>query len=497
MPQRAFTADEKQRFAKVVASWIVLKDGKAERILKLDLHKQRHEEIVTPAVMTRHEVLMMAIFDELPRKPPTGQSLVAGFKKALAFVRSEAAASSDACGKDHSWSKNEGEKLHMCWRYMWNAMRRSSGSRCYAIGRLKACFVGKRGPLTDAEAGELECSSDAWSDVLELDASDPEPSAASAGAVILDDSPSPQRPPIAAPPSQPVQRKLTAHISIASDAAASPPRPPSAAPSAVVQSSGTPRRALRQKTSWPPSPGAAQVVPHSKFVLPPPSFVEMTPAERTLASHRIRVMTPVGMRSTDMQGRPRKAMKAMKGRAMKGKRSKKPATAMKGTAMKGKPMKSRRSAASSDEAGAPRVIVPRDSGSRETMDVLADEAGAPRLDQVPMEFDSKPMDFADDADSRQWAMETLKMKGFGSLKPSQQANHAAARVRKQEVKTRPGQALIQILREGKIMGQITVSQYGREDIMFAGNLLLFLTGAGYSKEDFCRVKKTLVPSSAD
>ena len=155
-------------------------------------------------------------------------------------------------------------------------------------------------------------------------------------------------------------------------------------------------------------------------------------------------MTPVGMKNTDMQGRPRKAMKAMKGRAMKGKRSKKPATAMKGTAMKGKPMKS------SDEAGAPRVIVPRDSGSRETMDVLADEAGAPRLDQVPMEFDSKPMDFADDADSRQWAMETLKMKGFGSLKPSQQANHAAARVRKQEVKTRPGQALIQILREAKL-----------------------------------------------
>ena len=89
MPPRAFTADEKQRFAKVVASWIVLKDGKAERILKLDLHKQRHEEIVTPAVMTRHEVLMMAIFDELPRKPPTGQSLVAGFKKALVLVRSK------------------------------------------------------------------------------------------------------------------------------------------------------------------------------------------------------------------------------------------------------------------------------------------------------------------------------------------------------------------------------------------------------------------------
>jgi len=215
-------------------------------------------------------------------------------------------------------------------------------------------------------------------------------------------------------------------------------------------------------------------------------------------------MTPVGMRSTDMQGRPRKAMKAMKGRAMKGKRSKKPATAMKGTAMKGKPATAMKGTAmkgkpmkSSDEAGAPRVIVPRDSGSRETMDVLADEAGAPRLDQVPMEFDSKPMDFADDADSRQWAMETLKMKGFGSLKPSQQANHAAARVRKQEVKTRPGQALIQILREGKIMGQITVSQYGREDIMFAGHLLLFLSGAGYSKEDFSRVKKTLVPSSAD
>ena len=115
----------------------------------------------------------------------------------------------------------------------------------------------------------------------------------------------------------------------------------------------------------------------------------------------------------------------------------------------------------------------------------------------PMEFDSEPMDFADDADSRQWAMETLKMKGFGSLKPSQQANHAAARVRKQEVKTRPGQALIQLLREGKIMGQITVSQYGREDIMFAGNLLLFLSGAGYSKEDFCRVKKALAPSNAD
>ena len=56
---RALSADDQGALAQIISSWVTFdKDNKPEKLVLLDFHKQRGEDIVTRAVITRHEALI-------------------------------------------------------------------------------------------------------------------------------------------------------------------------------------------------------------------------------------------------------------------------------------------------------------------------------------------------------------------------------------------------------------------------------------------------------
>ena len=61
------------------------------------------------------------------------------------------------------------------------------------------------------------------------------------------------------------------------------------------------------------------------------------------------------------------------------------------------------------------------------------------------------------------------------LKPELKPMHKEARLRKQEVNSRPNNRLIQILLQGRAQGQVTETAFGPR-VMYAANLLCFLAG---------------------
>ena len=66
-----------------------------------------------------------------------------------------------------------------------------------------------------------------------------------------------------------------------------------------------------------------------------------------------------------------------------------------------------------------------------------------------------------------------------------------------EVKSRPGNRLIQITVSGKVVGQVTEKAYKEEGVMFAAVLLLYVVGAGFSKDVFTALKTGLLGEVAD
>ena len=183
-----------------------------------------------------------------------------------------------------AWAKSEGEKLHMCWRYVWDNLRRSDGSRCFALGRLKACFLDVSGTQADEESATEVEDEEAEMPVVtdtddEAEASHAEPSA-SGNVVTIENE---EAAVIQKSPTRLRGRKLSAQVSLISIDSwpRSPPRRP---PPSTFES--PPSTRLRRKTrsdppSPPPGPESTIYPPAapspSSFVLPPPAHVQMTP----------------------------------------------------------------------------------------------------------------------------------------------------------------------------------------------------------------------------
>ena len=166
--------------AKIVSSFVTLSERtkKPMKLLKLERHRTRDEEIVNGAVLTRHEILLTKTFTSFPRGPPSKSSVACALRDGA-----------NAVCDDHrdvmppskfAWSRDEAEKLLMAWRYVWLYAGRSEGSRCLALGRLKACFLqhAKRTALDDVYHSSGSDTEVVDPEVVEaeadVDSSDPE-----------------------------------------------------------------------------------------------------------------------------------------------------------------------------------------------------------------------------------------------------------------------------------------------------------------------------------
>ena len=65
-------------------------------------------------------------------------------------------------------------------------------------------------------------------------------------------------------------------------------------------------------------------------------------------------------------------------------------------------------------------------------------------------WDADPMDFRFE-EHREWATDQLRKRGFGRVKPQQEPQHGAGKLRTVEVKRRPGNELVQIAVAKKVM----------------------------------------------
>ena len=303
----------------------------------------------------------MEIWSAFPHAAPAKSSLRQAFDKAGDSVDlSKWSKDGIAGGQDKQikWSRDESDKLHMCWRYGWGAYIRAPTSRDYALNHIKSAFDQDRVPPTECAVTNLDAVDEIESrpsaddgqlvacnvemtegtgktDVVELVCDDGESSGSAV--VILDDS----------PPSSQCRRRLRQKMSdpVSVDESESPKKkirsgttPPSAA--------GRPRLAA---AALPPRPQAADPAPPASppprscrsvswadqiSILPPPAHVLMTPPDRlkkrirtSLATPRSKAQSPElestkqgnkGDNPRKAKDAPVKAMKAKRANAMKG-----------------------------------------------------------------------------------------------------------------------------------------------------------------------------------
>jgi hypothetical protein len=133
---RALTKAQQALLAKIVAGFVTFdKEGcKPRKLLRLERHKKRDEEVVTPGVLTRHEIFLTQVFDEISRGVPSRGSIQQALLDGVAVHN----AGPSVVLSKIAWARDEAEQLAMVWRYVW--FSRGEGSRCLACGRLKACL---------------------------------------------------------------------------------------------------------------------------------------------------------------------------------------------------------------------------------------------------------------------------------------------------------------------------------------------------------------------
>ena len=484
--QKALSPEGQNKLAGVLADWISFDPGdRPEALTTLDWHRKRQEQIVTKAVLSRHEPLLQSIFEALPRSPPNKMSMWPALLEACA--RHDRLRETTASRL--SWAKDECEKLWMIWRYVWSSLGRSDGSRCYSAGRLKTIFLPSLGPLSDGQvtrlSGEVSVGSRSPSyspspsrrePAVELVCESPEPAAASGKAPekasekasVKAGKPSEKASVKAGKPSKLASRRrsLVRNISVQSVPSSAPGSPPPhAVGSLEAESPRTPP--ARKRGRSPP-------LSLEKFLVPAPRHVACTPVPKG----RIRLMTPVT-----------KAKKGKKGKKGKGKKSKseekapvvKASTVTKGTkapVVKAPPMKA--------------MKAPTRTGATSKR-ATGGHDGGPSSGEF-MGWEAPTMDFTH-AGAREWAENIVKTRGLlkADHTPEQTPNHSACKLRKLEQASRENSRLIQVVRDGRLLGQVTEKAFSKaQGVMFASSVLQFVGGEGYSKEAFMHCKQNLL-----
>ena len=107
--------------------------------------------------------------------------------------------------------------------------------------------------------------------------------------------------------------------------------------------------------------------------------------------------------------------------------------------------------------------------------------------------DEPAKDFANSAADRQWGADSLKTytRALKIAKPNDPADHANCSLHK--LKERKS-CIVKIMKNRKTFGQVTLGQY-KERIMSTANVLLFAAGAGYSEDQWGKVKVAIRSSA--
>ena len=469
-----------------MASWISFDSAdKPEKLTTLDYHNSRYETIVTKPVISRHEALLAAIFDLFPLPPLTRMCIVPALRDGI----DRHFDSVGPCHAKFARSKDEAEKIHMIWRYVYSALHRSDGSRCYALSRMKQCFMGPLGPLHEQGARVTS-------------AADSSPSSSPDRNVVVLNSPSPE--PTSKPSCRALQRNISLQ-SVSSEASAehispwvppptrkhAPPQspPPSREPAEPMTQTPLARKQGRSPLAESLEKGPRPAAAGPKFVVLPPKHVACTPG-------RIRMM------STPTVAPPMKAMKGLgrkNKKGKKGKSAKEKASVVKasGKASEKASVKASEKPASVKAAGrgaskSASATTKRKSTSEMPIRKAAGGGASSGGLSPPMGFDTEPMDFTKESHCK-WANDVLKSRNLLENVPQvTDPDHGAVRIRKQDVKSRPGNKLIQVLCAGKVWGQCTEASYAEEGVMFAASVLQFVAGQGYSKEAWLSVKQKLL-----
>ena len=455
--ERSLTGDEQECIANIIKNHIKLDvRSRPKPLYTLDVDKNKNQEIVTKAVLSRHLKELRELFSAVPRAPPSRASLAPAICGGL-----ERASEFPAEGS-FQYSKDEAEKLCMIWRYVRDSLTRGRTSRDFALNTLKAIFL---------EAGDPGPAAD---EACEVGSSETE---------VEQEPPREPEPPREAP--QPVPRRRLARkeslVSVASVASVATSVAASAASARTPKKNG-PDRSLRSHLQ------------SLAFAIAPPNVpLEMTPNVRK----KVRFMTPA-MKKSAMKKKKKKKKKVVEKRpAMK-------TSAMKeSTAMKSLPTRmDTEDVVDVEDEKTPAMKTPAmktSATSAMKTSAKSTAVGDDAEDETkygPGFFifrDEPAKDFANSAADRQWGADSLKTytRALKIAKPNDPADHANCSLRK--LKERKS-CIVKIMKNRKTFGQVTLGQY-KERIMSTANVLLFAAGAGYSEDQWGKVKVAIRSSA--
>ena len=175
----------------------------------LNVDEKQSEERVTPQTITGHVDFLARVLEAFPRRPYKEPLIVKAFKRYRSLSQR---------GKHDAWCAEEGQKLHMVWRWIWTSFKRSPAQfKNDEVKRPKRILAGGSDSISgvpddsnprriNVVADDMEELSDESQsdDGVELVANASEDESRSNTSDIAE---------VAAPPTR---RQLRAHISIAS-----------------------------------------------------------------------------------------------------------------------------------------------------------------------------------------------------------------------------------------------------------------------------------------
>ena len=130
MPGFKFSGPKQNKFVTLVL-------GQACRVFPgaalIELCKREGEEVATVKTLSRCRDFFQEVLKEFPHGPPVQASL----ERAL-LLYSKSPDCMVAAQRSPTWARDEAEKIHMCWRFVWNCWKRSKNSRNYTMSRLKS-----------------------------------------------------------------------------------------------------------------------------------------------------------------------------------------------------------------------------------------------------------------------------------------------------------------------------------------------------------------------
>lgn len=464
------------------------KSSRRSQVLDQSRAHEKNDEIVTKNVVKQHKKMLVGIFTELPRAPPSALSIQNALMDAIGCSKQEHESLQRA---KVAWCKDEKQKLHMVWRYVRDSISRSPTSRDRALDDIKNCFRNVPGFDTEdgadgsraAEGSQEDDTQQSYVEALgqAMGLESPEsgadveegaeveepraevaPASGCSQAVLLHASPKRRLSRKSSASTEPPSRRLSRKDSASAEPPSRSRRLSKRVSCVSVASSDPADQDLtpgRKGSRVPESPLGRKQIVSGFAVSPPAGGVQMTPTVRT------RFWTP--------------AMKKKK------KALKKPASAMKKTKKKLEKTKKKKS---KDPPSSPS------SPSKAIKAPPMKEQQAPPSKKTSLGANSpiwleELKDFASSPENRKWGEETSKTIAK-ALKVKPEMGPCFDRCTVTKMHQREHSFIAQFKRDKRVLGQITMGTF-QHKFSFVANLLHYVAGVGYSDADWKRFKEIM------